>query len=33
VIPADKFVNVPARQIRKDTVDEFWKDLNIKLGK
>lgn len=33
VVPADKFINVPARQIRKDTVDEFWKDLNAKLGK
>jgi ribose transport system substrate-binding protein len=33
VIPADKFINVPARQIRKDTVDEFWKDLKSKLGK
>jgi ribose transport system substrate-binding protein len=33
VIPADKFINVPARQIRKDGVEEFWKDLKVKLGK
>jgi len=33
VIPEDKFINVPARQIRKDNVEEFWADLNSKLGK
>lgn len=33
MIPADKFINIPARQIRKDTVSEFWADLNKKLGK
>jgi ribose transport system substrate-binding protein len=33
MIPADKFINIPARQIRKDTVSEFWTDLNKKLGK
>jgi ribose transport system substrate-binding protein len=32
-IPEDKFINIPARSIRKDTVDEFWSDLNKKLGK
>jgi len=33
MIPADKFINIPARQIRKDTVAGFWSDLNQKLGK
>ncbi len=33
VIPEDEFINVPARQIRKDNVEEFWADLNTKLGK
>ncbi len=33
VIPESKFIDVPARQIRKDTVDEFWADLKQKLGK
>jgi ribose transport system substrate-binding protein len=33
VIPADKFENIPARQIRKDNVDEFWADLKKKTGK
>jgi ribose transport system substrate-binding protein len=33
MIPANKFINIPARQIRKDTVTEFWADLNEKLGK
>ncbi len=32
VIPEDRFINVPARQIRADTVEEFWADLKIKLG-
>lgn len=32
-IPADKFMDIPARQIRKDTVGEFRADLNAKLGK
>jgi ribose transport system substrate-binding protein len=32
VIPADKFILVPARQIRKDNVDPFWDDLNQKMG-
>jgi ribose transport system substrate-binding protein len=33
VIPADKFIDIPARQIRKDNVDEFWADLKVKMGK
>ncbi|MBA4032405.1 MAG: sugar ABC transporter substrate-binding protein [Planctomyces sp.] len=33
VIPADKFVNIPARKITKANVDEFWKELNKLLGK
>lgn len=30
VIPASKFIDIPARQIRKDTVGEFWADLKVK---
>ena len=30
---ADGFINIPARQIRKDNVEEFWADLKKKLGK
>jgi ribose transport system substrate-binding protein len=33
VIPKGGFIDIPARQIRKDNVDEFWKDLKEKLGK
>jgi ribose transport system substrate-binding protein len=33
VIPADKFLDIPARQIRKDNVDAFWADLKVKMGK
>jgi ribose transport system substrate-binding protein len=33
VIPKDGFIDIPARQIRKDNVDEFWKDLREKTGK
>lgn len=33
VIPEGNFIDIPARQIRKDNVDSFWKDLNSKLGK
>lgn len=33
VVPATKFIDIPARQIRKDNVDEFWKDLKAKLNK
>ena len=32
VIPASKVIDVPARQIRKDNVDEFWADLKQKVG-
>jgi ribose transport system substrate-binding protein len=32
VIPANKFIDIPARQIRKDNVDEFWKELKERLG-
>lgn len=32
VIPADKFIDIPARQIRKDGVDAFWADLKAKTG-
>jgi ribose transport system substrate-binding protein len=32
VIPANKFIDIPARQIRKNTVDEFWADLKGKMG-
>ena len=32
VIPATKFIDIPARQIRKANVDEFWADLKSKLG-
>lgn len=32
VIPANKFIDIPARQIRKDTVDAFWADLKSKVG-
>ncbi len=32
VIPEDKFIDIPARQIRKDNVDDFWTDLKAKVG-
>lgn len=32
IVPASKFIDIPARQIRKDTVDEFWTDLKSKVG-
>jgi ribose transport system substrate-binding protein len=32
VVPPDKFIEVPARQIRKDNVDAFWADLKQKTG-
>jgi ribose transport system substrate-binding protein len=32
VIPAGKYLDVPARQIRKDNVDAFWTDLKQKLA-
>ncbi len=33
VVPESKFIDIPARQIRKDNVDEFWSDLKAKLKK
>jgi ribose transport system substrate-binding protein len=30
---ADGFINISARQIKKDNVEEFWADLKKKLGK
>ena len=33
VIPPNKFMDIPARQIRKNNVDEFWADLKKKTGK
>src|SRR5439155_13779506 len=32
VVPPDKFIHVPARQIRKDNLDAFWTDLKQKVG-
>ena len=32
-IPKNGFIDIPARQIRKDNVDEFWSDLKEKMGK
>jgi ribose transport system substrate-binding protein len=32
-IPADKFIDIPARHIRKNNVDEFWADLKTKTAK
>jgi ribose transport system substrate-binding protein len=32
IIPASKFMDIPARQIRKDSVDAFWADLKTKTG-
>ncbi|MBD3675457.1 MAG: sugar-binding protein [Planctomycetaceae bacterium] len=32
-VPEDRFMNIPARQIRKDNVIEFWTELNQLLGK
>ncbi len=32
VIPPGKFIDIPARQIRKNNVDEFWTDLKAKVG-
>lgn len=33
VIPASKFIDIPARQIRRDNVDDFWSELKKLLGK
>jgi ribose transport system substrate-binding protein len=32
VLPKGGFLDIPARQIRKDKVDEFWADLKEKMG-
>ena len=32
VIPAAKFIDIPARQIRQDSVEAFWADLKAKVG-
>lgn len=32
VIPANKYIDVPPRQIRKDNVDPFWADLKQKMS-
>ena len=31
VIPPEKFIDIPARQIRKEDVGEFWADLKAKM--
>lgn len=33
IVPESKFIDIPARQIRQNNVEEFWKDLNAKLKK
>ena len=32
VIPDSKFIDIPARTITRDNVDEFWDDLKSKMG-
>ena len=32
VIPENKFIDIPALQVRKDNVDEFWADLKTKMA-
>lgn len=32
VVPESKFINIPARQIRADNVDEFWTNLKKLVG-
>lgn len=32
VVPAGRFIDIPARQIRRNNVDEFWTDLKAKVG-
>jgi len=32
-VPDNKFVDIPARKIRKDNVDAFWAELKKNLGK
>ncbi|MDX1382840.1 MAG: substrate-binding domain-containing protein [Thermoanaerobaculia bacterium] len=33
LVPEEEFVDIPARQIRRDDVAEFWADLKSKLGR
>jgi ribose transport system substrate-binding protein len=33
VIPANRFIDIPAKQIRKDNVETFWAELKERLGK
>lgn len=33
VVPPSEFISLPARQIRKNNLDEFWADLRQKAGK
>ncbi|MGE9269094.1 MAG: sugar-binding protein [Verrucomicrobiales bacterium] len=33
VIPENKFIDIPARTIRQDNVDEFWADLKAKMAR
>lgn len=32
-VPENLFINIPARKIRKDNVDEYWTEMKSKLGK
>ena len=32
VIPENKFIDIPARKIRRDNVDDFWSDLKSKVS-
>ena len=32
-VPDDGFIDIPARQIRQDNVEEFWSELKKNLGK
>ncbi|HUF62208.1 MAG TPA: sugar-binding protein [Verrucomicrobiales bacterium] len=32
-VPSSGFIDIPARQIRMDNVEEFWADLKAKVGK
>ena len=32
VVPASKFIDIPARQIRRDNVDDFWSELKKLTG-
>jgi len=32
-IPADKFIDIPARRVDRSNIDEFWTDLKKKIGK